>query len=406
MKSRTVRVLMVAAAVVALVVPGYFAWKLDQQILTDRAAIVAFDAQVRQATQSLAALDTAQRGYVAEGQSTDKWQAQVTTMVKGASPKLTELRLAAKTPEAQGALETVVETMTVFGQADAKAREYIGSGQRLSASDVIFADGHDLLNKAMAAVEDARARETAQREAAIAKAREAQLFYVAGAVGLTLVILTVLVPLPRGTTASDGADEASSESGTTGLGLSQAAGKTASGGATATNAVGADDLLATRWMAGAQGLGTAAEICSALARVRNPKDLPALLERAAGVLNATGVIVWMAEGSPAVLRPLLAHGYAPSALARMGVIAPDADNATATAYRTQALQTMLVDPPSGGALVVPLITADGCTGAMAVELRQDVEPSDYLRSVATILAAQLATLITPAPVADVPRAKA
>jgi hypothetical protein len=37
---------------------------------------------------------------------------------------------------------------------------------------------------------------------------------------------------------------------------------------------------------------------------------------------------------------------------------------------------------------------------MAVELKKGVDPSDYLRAVGTILAAQLATLITPAPAAD------
>jgi GAF domain-containing protein len=86
----------------------------------------------------------------------------------------------------------------------------------------------------------------------------------------------------------------------------------------------------------------------------------------------------------------------------MGSIGPDADNATATAYRTRAAQTMQAEPPSGGALVVPLVSADGCTGAMAIELRKSVEPSDYLRAVATILAAQLATLITPTPAAGAP----
>ena len=403
MKSRAVRVLMVALAVVALVVAGSLAWQLDQQIRADRAAIAAFDAQARQATQSLSAIGAAQRGYVAEGQSSDRWQTQVTAMIKNASPTLTEMRSAAKTPEAQGALETAIETVASFGVADAKARDYIGSGQRLSASDVIFADGHDLLNKASAAIEDARARESARHEAAIAEAREAQLTRVGGAVGFTLVILSVLVPIPRVSSSSDAGDDASSTSGGGGLGLSQAPNKFAANKATPTQTVGLDharDDLDAPWLTATQGLGKAAEICASLARLKNPKDLPDLLEEAAGVLTAAGVIVWMAEGSPQVLRPVLAHGYGQSALARMGVIAPDADNATATAYRTKTIQTMPVEPPSGGALVVPLITSDGCTGAMAIELHQDVEPSEYLRSLATILAAQLATLITPAPPAN------
>jgi hypothetical protein len=132
--------------------------------------------------------------------------------------------------------------------------------------------------------------------------------------------------------------------------------------------------------------------------------LPALLERVAGALDATGVIIWMPNGPPGLLRPVLAHGYASTTLTRMGAIEPDADNATATAYRTRTVQTMPAEPLAGGALVVPLVTAEGCTGAMAIELKKNVEPNDYVRALATILAAQLATLITPLPSASAPPA--
>jgi len=387
MKSRTVRVLMVAIAVVAQAGAGYLAWRLDQQMRAERTTIAAFEAQVRQASQSLAAIGAAQRGYVAEGQSSDRWQTQLATMMKGAAPKLTDLRLAAKTPEAQGALESAIETMASFGKADAKARDYVSSGQKLSASDVIFADGHDLLNKAIAAIEDARVRENDHHEAVIAKMRQMQAFYVGGGVGVTLVILLVLVPVPQTATASDAGDGMLLAPTGSGLGLSQASSKPSGAKAGA----GAERL---------QELGSAAGICASLARVRTAKELPALLERVASVLDATGVIIWMTAGSPALLRPVLAHGYAPAMLARMGAIAPDADNATAFAYRTQEVQTMPAVPPAGGALVIPLIAVDGCTGAMAVELNKGVEPSEYLSAVATILSAQLATLITPAPAAN------
>ena len=405
MKSRTVRVLMVAIAVVAQASAGYLAWRLDQQMRAGRAAIAAFEAQVRQASQALAAIGSAQSGYVAEGQSSERWQTQLTTMMTSAAPKLTDLRLAAKTSEAQGALDTAIETMTSFGQADAKARDYVSSGQRLSASDVIFANGHDLLNKAIAALEDARVRENVRHEAAAATMRQTQLVYVGGAVGLTLVILLVLVPVPRVTNGPEAGGRAARTKVGGGLGLSQPAGRIAGAGAMAEPATGPQEMAGQdrgepARSARMRELDAAAGICASLARVKSPQELPLLLERVASVLDATGVIIWMTEGSPGLLRPVLAHGYALATLTRMGAIGPDVDNATATAYRTQAVQTMPADPPSGGALVIPLITADGCTGAMAVELKKGVDPSDYLRAVGTILAAQLATLITPAPAAD------
>jgi hypothetical protein len=407
MKSRTIRVLMVAIAVAAQAGAGYLAWRLDQQMRAGRTAIAALEAQIHQASQSLAAVCAAQRGYVAEGQSSQRWQAQVTAMMKDAAPKLADLRLAATTPEAQGALETAIEAITSFGQADVKAREYVGSGQRLSASDVIFADGDDLLNKALAALEEAGIRENVQHHAAAARMRRNQLTAVGCAVGLTLIILLVLVPVPPATSGLDADDGGAETSVGGGLGLAQPSGRSAEAKILAEPVAdplgpAGQDRNEPAWSARAQKLGAAADICAALARVRNSQELPPLLERAARVLEATGVIVWMTEGSPGRLRPVLTHGYAPAMLARLGAIGPDADNATATSYRTRTVQTIPADPPSGGAIVVPLVTADGCIGAMGVELKKGVEPGDDLRAVATILAAQLATLITPAP--DAPRA--
>jgi hypothetical protein len=98
---------------------------------------------------------------------------------------------------------------------------------------------------------------------------------------------------------------------------------------------------------------------------------------------------------------VLAHGYAPLALSRMGVIHPAADNATATAYRTKRVVVVPAEVLASGAVVAPLISSEGCSGAMAVELRDGVEATPELRAVATIVAAQLATMLTPGSVTSV-----
>jgi hypothetical protein len=120
-----------------------------------------------------------------------------------------------------------------------------------------------------------------------------------------------------------------------------------------------------------------------------------LLDRAAAVLNAAGLVIWMPDGPGAHLRPTLAHGYAPVVITRMGTIAADADNATAVAFRTQVLQTVPAEGTAPGAVAAPLVTADGCSGVMAAELRAG-SPATDVRAVAAIIAAQLATLISPA----------
>jgi hypothetical protein len=120
-----------------------------------------------------------------------------------------------------------------------------------------------------------------------------------------------------------------------------------------------------------------------------------LLERTAKALDATGVIVWMQETPQAALRPVLAFGYPPLSLTRMGTIDPAADNATAVAFRTRQVQTVSTEPLASGAIVAPLVTSDGCSGTMSVELKEGVRTTPQLQAAATILAAQLATLITP-----------
>ena len=71
-----------------------------------------------------------------------------------------------------------------------------------------------------------------------------------------------------------------------------------------------------------------------MARVLDAGDLPGLLARAAGVLEAPGVIVWVADRAGHALFPLLTHGYSGAAVVHIGSIPTEADNATATAWRT------------------------------------------------------------------------
>ena len=51
-------------------------------------------------------------------------------------------------------------------------------------------------------------------------------------------------------------------------------------------------------------------------------------------------------------------------------------------------------PQAAGAIAVPLITATGCTGVFAVEVR-DAKPAADLAAITTILAAQFSTLVGP-----------
>jgi hypothetical protein len=143
-----------------------------------------------------------------------------------------------------------------------------------------------------------------------------------------------------------------------------------------------------------------ADLCAELARVQDARQLGALLGRAADVLDAAGVIVWMADPDRRELVPTLTHGYAPAALARFGTIPRGADNATAAAFREGTLKTVAADGPASGAIVAPLVTPGGCVGVIAAEVGGGRERDAATRAVARIVAAQVAALLGAPPSAS------
>ena len=145
-------------------------------------------------------------------------------------------------------------------------------------------------------------------------------------------------------------------------------------------------------------LKAAAKLCTEFGRVNDLDGLTALLARAADVMDANGLVVWLGNAVGADLRPALAHGYSPQMLARMSTVPRSADNAAAAAYRSGELQIVLARPgASSGAVVAPLLSAEGCVGALSAEIRDGGEISASVQALATIFAAQLTGILASAP---------
>ena len=430
MKSRGVRALLVILALAVMAAAGAGVWQMEQRVAAAQSAADNFERDARQVVVSLGAWRAAQQAYVAEGQPPAVWLTKAAELGEAIGPKLSALRVAAGTAEAQGALESAIEAFTALTQSDTRAREYVKAGQRLSASDVIFVESAPMLDKAVAAVDTARGQERVAQAIAFEKLRRWELMALGSAAGLLLLIVLLLAPIPRASEpAGAAAEEAVVLPKGDGLHLSPdlvdgvvrraqpvaddppaPAGARVAGARGAALAAGTlkhDTLGSVDFSLGGPGsakgpdLDAVADLCSSLARVQDTRELQGLLERTAKALDATGVIVWMPDGPQGALRPVLAHGYAPIALSRMGVIHPAADNATATAYRTKRVVVVPAEVLASGAVVAPLISSDGCSGAMAVELGDGVVATPQLRAVATIVAAQLATMFTPGSVTSV-----
>ena len=140
----------------------------------------------------------------------------------------------------------------------------------------------------------------------------------------------------------------------------------------------------------------AADLATDFCRVRDLDDLSGILTRAAEAMDATGLVVWIGNLTGDDLRPLLAHGYSEQTLSRMPPVARTDTNAAAAAYRSGRLQIVVSTPTSSGALVAPILVPGGCIGALSAEFRSG-ETSDSLQSLATILAAHLATILATVP---------
>jgi hypothetical protein len=147
-------------------------------------------------------------------------------------------------------------------------------------------------------------------------------------------------------------------------------------------------------------LSDVAQVCTELSRVLETREVAPLLEHVAQMLDAIGLIVWVWDPQRTALKPALAHGYSDEMLAKLPRVRRDTDNATAASFRSAQTHIVNGNDLASGAVVVPLMTPAGCTGVLAVELRHGGEQKESVRALATIFAAQLATFVGSAPLAE------
>jgi transcriptional regulator with XRE-family HTH domain len=140
-------------------------------------------------------------------------------------------------------------------------------------------------------------------------------------------------------------------------------------------------------------LETVAHLCTEFGRVVERNAVRQLLQETAFALSATGLILWLWDDIADGLRPGLVYGYSDRVLAHLPLVALDAENATAAAFRTQTACAVAATAHTSAALVVPLLIPDGCAGVLAIELRQGVQPTRSLRAIASLLAAALTQLV-------------
>jgi hypothetical protein len=415
MKSRGLRVALAALFVLVLAGAAYEVWNEEAQVQATTAASRSFEERLRLVSRSLFEIKSAQPGYVAAGQGDEYWSTKVDGLLASTREGLAALRSAARAPVAQAEIDAAAASLEDFEQMDRRAREYTHGGQRLLASDLVFSDGIEKIDGAVASLERARSLEAGVRDEEVQQGRWAQVMTLGGAAAAGFLLLALLTPLPYEPIARKEPEpkasapqvQATRPSAAAGAGARKPRPSAMAGAAStvaAANAAPAPPAAAPRAAAQpppaapaspAVDLGAVAALCTDLARVLDTRALPGALERAAKVLDAAGIVIWVADPDGRELAPVAAHGYPENLVARMGTIARDAENVTAAAFRTGLVQTVKGDNASPGAIAAPLLTAAGPVGVMAAEVLHDGERREAVRAVAGILAAQLATLMGP-----------
>jgi hypothetical protein len=142
-------------------------------------------------------------------------------------------------------------------------------------------------------------------------------------------------------------------------------------------------------------VSAAARLCTSLGCAGDCRDLAPLLAEASRLIGAAGLIVWAWSPSDSALTAALAHGYPSAMLARLPHVPCDAPNATAAAFRSGELRTVDGGELASDALVVPLLTAAGCPGVLAIELPHGEARRESTQALATIVAAQIGRLVRP-----------
>ena len=395
------------------VASGYQVFLTEQHIENEREAERAFTALGWKLAVSLSDLRAAQQAYVAAGQDRGYWVAKTAEQIGAITTSLSSLARLSTAPGTSSALAEATSAVDDLQRMDVLARDHSSAGQDLMASDLIFTDGLELSRSAASHVELARAAERAARDASAEADRRTQGIALAAAMGTGVLVALLLLPVARPQERAEASSEtpADIESADTDAAPPQLPdGRVLLDLDLDSNRLSLadepDTSLARAEPGAALDLRAAAELCTDLGRLSGTADLPDLLGRAAALLNASGLIVWVRDGSGDGLRPAIGHGYAAQSLAALGTIACDGDNATAAAFRDVRMHVVAADLSGTGAVVAPLITSTSCVGVLSVELREGWETSDAVQSAAAILAAQLATLVVADPVTHEERAQA
>jgi hypothetical protein len=373
MRSRVWRFLVLVLMLASGAAAAWSSWNTSRQI-------AQLDRSQRDLTDRidglLTTLDTvtrAQQAYVTPSSGQDP--ARVTELIGQIRQNIDNLRTQIRSIESGRALQTVAAAAATLSDVETRAQEHLRSGQDFLAADLIFSEGRAADDAIASALRTIRTSEIDAYMTARADALDFS-WTIAGSVALFWVVSAILLvrvppPVVR--------DESVAIAPTPSL-------------------LAIADTMHDLSPPGGPDLQAAADVCTAIGCLTNAEELPRLLQQAAAVLDASGVVIWMAAGEE--LFAAAAFGYPPQVIQKLGPINRSAINATAAAWRTSTLQAVTGGQDGRGALAAPMLGPDRCVGVLAVELGIGHDGDAARRAVTTMFAAQFAAALAGWPAAS------
>jgi hypothetical protein len=353
-------------------VAGFFVWSTERSVhqLDERREnkLTTIDRLLS----SISAIAAAQQAFTDFGRQDVASFTQVSLLVDRITTDAAGLRAAAESPSSRERLEEFWTALSALMGAESRARERLASGDTSGAADAILASSREhvnLLNSSLQAFRETELANFRATRAAMVWRSWASLG-VAGLVFGIGLIAFALTPWRRPAP----------------IVAAQPVAEVSAPAQTPEGAVPSIDLAA------------AAALSADLSQLSDQAALPDLLARAADILGARGMVIWMGAGGE--LFAVAAHGYENDVLARIKPIARRADNATAAAWRSGELRRVPADASGYGAIVAPMLGPAGCVGVLAAEVGGERERDEATRAVAVMLASQLSGVLAAWPAAS------
>lgn len=378
MQHRGTRLAILCLTLLIGALSGFFIWTTEGSVRRLDEQRDAKEATIDRILTSISTIASTQQAYAENRRRDVASFTRVSVLVNRITTDAAGLRAAAGSGTGSERLEEFWTALSALMAAESRAREQFSGGDDGDASETILASARDHVTQLNASLRAFRDSESASYRNARAAATWRSVVALVVAAAFWAVVLVIFAVVPR----RDREQEPHVE-------------LLASAEDTPAPVESAAPMIAP---APSIDLAAAALLTSDLSRLSDQNELPLLLSRAATILDARGVVVWMGAGSE--LFAAAAHGYDASVLQRIKPIARSADNATAVAWRTSQLRTVTADTGGYGAIVAPMLSPAGCVGVLAAETRAGREQDDATQAVATIVASQLASVLAASPAAS------